>query len=260
MNSVETSKRLEKPKWTVGDFVGLIGGLAGLVGAIAGILAWLEAKESRRISNDALIVSQKTYDRAAGKVKASFVVEKITMAAGEIPKEFIVHSRFSNGQQLRLTSLEQMRNLSPYITVRNIGEEPIDEIRLAVDLFSHHLPANDDDLKRWDVLIPLRIHYGDKEDIQLGRKLLPGHAATISLPRYLVPSMLKFQSNARGSNCNQGMFSVSCYAKILGTTAFDDAEKNGRTSFECEWEPKGFSEEKCKKFIADAATEPHISK
>src|SRR5438132_5449355 len=74
---------------------------------------------SCRISNDVLVVSQKTYDRSAGKVKARFVIEKITMSAREIPKEFIVHSRFSNGQQLRLTSLGQMRNLSPYATVRN---------------------------------------------------------------------------------------------------------------------------------------------
>jgi hypothetical protein len=258
-------------KWTIADRIGLVGGLAGLVGGVAGILSFVvtcrmldeSAKSSRvatdslKVTTDSLKVATESLNRAAGKVKAKFAVESPGILTSDIPKDFWVHSSWSNGTQLRYSSLEQMRNLRQFISIRNTGEEPIEDIRIVVKLFNTQL-IPDEQMKRWDTLMPLITQYSERDDCHLSRKLQPGKVATIQLARYFLAPMLKYQSEAPDSKSHQGMFLISCFAKIPGATSFDEAEKDGRISFLFEWDPKGFPEDKSKKFIADCRDEISI--
>jgi len=116
-------------RWTAGDLVGLVGGITGVVGAFIAILSWLEARESRKIAADAQALSQKSFERSAGKGGAKFTVVSFSPTVDEIPQRLKFRSPFGT-DEVRLESLDQLIGLNPCLTVQNIGDEVIEALRV----------------------------------------------------------------------------------------------------------------------------------
>jgi hypothetical protein len=236
-------------KWSVGDIVGLVGGMAGIVGVIVGVLAWLAAKESNRIAAEAQAVSQKTYDRAAGKIPARLVVEGFGPPYGEIPAEMKFQSPLGV-EAVRLKSLDSLRELNPRLVVRNAGDEVIEALRVETRLSFLGLrdPSRPGE-KQWGARKAWTFNRGEREDLVLSKKLLPGQTATIPLVRGMTLQMLQGQTGGFEESDRYGQFEVRCYARIVGATAFDESEREATIVISLVWQPNGFPEDQCKKFL-----------
>lgn len=89
----------------------------------------------------------------------------------------------------------------------------------------------------------------EREDHQLGKKLMPGQRATIPVARGLVSQMLQAQAADRAAKDHYGGFEIKCYGRIVGLTSFDGAEQDAIVVMNFVWLPTGFTDDKCKKFL-----------
>jgi hypothetical protein len=235
---------------SIGDVIGLIGGLAGLIGGIVSVLAWMEARESRKIAAEAQVLSQRTYDRAAGKVTAKLAVEAVSPAYEQISQRFKFRSPLGT-DEVRVTSLEQLHSLSPRITVKNVGDEAIEGIRVETKLVLAAFPgAGPTPDKQWATISPWTLlKESEQEDFTPSKKLLPGQTTTVPFLRGLVAQMIQAQAIDHTPNDHYGRIEIKYYGRLVGATSYDEGVRGATILMKFVWAPEGFSDEKCKAFL-----------
>ena len=236
-------------RWTLGDYVGLVGGVIGIVGAITGLLGWNEAKESRKIAAEAQVLSQKTYDRAAGRIGAKFTLLGVKPEQRDIPAAF----KFNLGElqdEIRVRSLDQLGTLNPRLEIENTGDEAIESIRVETrfDLLGVRFEGNPKE-REWGFHKEWRVAHVVMDEYPLGRKLMPKERASVPMIRGLLTQMLKIQQPDTADKDHYGRFEINCFGRIVGATAFDDGYREPRIYIRFAWIPKGFNAEECKKFL-----------
>lgn len=244
----------QRSQWTTGDYVGLIGGLAGVASGIIAYFSWQEAKESRKIAGEAQTLSQKTYDRAAGRVGAKFVVERVEPTFDDVPRDLKVRSPLKT-EEVRLGSLADLRRVNVRVILRNVGDEAIEALRVEtkLSLVAFHVPNLGE--KEWVALRPWVLKNADRDDIAPGRKIMPGQRVAVQIARGLLPQLLHAQSNGPRDKDHFGQCEIRFYGRLVGTSGFDDAERQAVVMMNFIWDPRGFPAEECKKFLADTQTE-----
>lgn len=234
--------------WTTGDYVGLGGGAIALFGLVVAILAWTEARESRKIAAEAQTLSQKSYDRASGKVGAKFAIVGFSPPPDKLPDP--IKYRVSGQDEVRLSSLPHLRLMSPRVRLKNTGEEPIDAVRLETktELVGVEFGGKIAE-KEFGMMAAWRHGHVETEDIPFGRKLLPGETASVPLTRGLLSQMMRLHAPEAADKNNFVRFDVRCYGRVVGATAFDNADGGARSAIRFVWVPNGFPEDEIKKFL-----------
>lgn len=246
--------------WTLGDWVGLVGGLIGIASLVISVLSWHEARQSRKVAEDSFAVSQKSYDRAAGKIAAKIVIKEALPTYKDVPERLKPKSQIADLLgTIRVGSLSDLRQLDPRAVLHNAGDEIVDAIRIETKapLVSFHYPENPKE-RQFAALRPWVLKPPDRDEPPLTRNLRKGDEIAVTLARPLVSQLLAAQANAPpGKDCI-GRFEVRAFGRVVGATSFDGDESTATLVLGFIWDPKGFPEDECKRYLEGNAVRAEI--
>jgi hypothetical protein len=140
-------------------------------------------------------------------------------------------------------------NLNECVILRNVGDEPIEAIRVTV---SYAGGFNEKDvfkvvgLDQPPIVTEQQVH---KEDHILDQKMTKGEVALIPLTKGMLHQMLQAQKDRAKDVERFGVFRVRSSAKIVGASSFDGIYDDKELTLRLLWLPSGFDEEQCTKLI-----------
>jgi hypothetical protein len=239
----------EPVRWTADRYVALFGGIAGLLSVAFMALAWKEAREQRVIMAEGQDLNQKIFDRAAGKVQARLRFEDYKPRLEELPEARKIRGK-EHFEAVRVKSLDDLIDLNPRISVRNVGSEPIDVLRVETQFTVGGWSCGEDTFRLVEGG-PWMLKEAEQEDHPLTKKLLPGQRADVSIAHGLVAQMLAAQMPSQLGQEHLGRFHVKCYARLVGASAFDEAERSATLRLVLHWVPAQLPPDKCKHFLAN---------
>jgi hypothetical protein len=192
-------------RWTTAEMIGCI---TGIVGAVVAGLSWVESKESRKIAGDAQQLSQRTYDRFAGKILPVISVR-------------------GDGNALVLQNLADLKAGRIGIFVKNVGTEPVDLIRTNVVTSAAWLlraGPNEPSL-----MVP-QTDEVESFDQKLLTTLQPEDERWVDLKRQIVSRLLKLRVEQPRKFGVFVIFNVDCYGRLVGqeTPSANPDPKGGR--------------------------------
>ena len=113
---------------TIGSFV-LNVFLAGFA-----FLSWNASDNSARSAAEANALTKQAQDRAAGKVRAQFALIDEQKKEPNRLKDFMRKQDGYDNKVFRIENVEELIRWMPYVVVRNTGTDPIDAIKIDIDL------------------------------------------------------------------------------------------------------------------------------
>lgn len=164
---------------------------------------------------------------------------------------------------IRFTSLNQIRSLKPQLVITNTGTEVIEAVRIEQRLIFLGFQGKDRrEEKPWASVAPWALRQSQREEPILSRKIEPGQSAAISLTNGLVTQMMYAAIDSAGpvSRDHYGRFEIKCFARTAGTTTFDDADRFATVMMSFVWVPNGFGRAECEKFLHQHPTVVKISR
>ncbi len=231
--------------WKLASVFTVTMGFCGGLGGIAGVASLFYSKEAQRTAAEALIISQKTYDREAGKVLA-----KLTVRGGDSQIPALLEFGKS-GDAVRLTKPQHLQMMNPRMIVENTGDEPIEAIKLEckVRLFASKF-FKSQPIDEFQALSNWRHETLIAEECPLIGKLNPGDRAVVPVSRVILNQMARVQDPTLPETNHHGIFEVRCHGRLVNATSFDPAvaDANG-IPVDLIWVPKGFTDEEVKRFL-----------
>jgi hypothetical protein len=180
------------------DCVRLIGeilvAIAAAAGVGIGIFSCIEAREARKISEKALSVSAMTYDRAAGKI-------------------FPVISVRGHTPALELGTLDQLAKANLGVYVKNIGDEPIDLVR--VNLLTSSAWSSAEQLGGYSIYQPQNDEW-QTYDRKLNAVLHTGQEIWVDLKKELAMRLQGIRYDPSKRVDLFVIFRVECLGRLVG--------------------------------------------
>lgn len=221
-------------KWMVGTNVALAAVAAGAL-----FVAFQQTQSAREAN-----------DRTAGRIGARLEIVRVEPHPTEAQQFFDkVFPDDGKGERVfapHFRDVEQLLLFNPRLVVRNTGSEIVEALRLETQrdflfLIDPQKPGGG-----WaDKLVAETC---EREELTLSRKLHPGETAIVPVGKGLLKSML--DSNSKHADWKQcGKFTFACYARAVGQTGYDGADRNEVAMGSVVWYPSGFTDEKSKKHL-----------
>jgi hypothetical protein len=236
---VDRMTTTDKLQWA-GILVSVIVGVGSLV------VAW-QAKEFSRAQAEA---AKEANARTSGRTPAKMVLEASLPDSASLPDEVRKPIFGTKLTTFYADTPEKLISLNHRIVLRNVGEEPIEAIKVTV-AYDRGFTAKDmfnliggDGTN--DPVITEQLH---KEEVVLDQKLSNNEVAIIPLTKGLLHQMLQGQRGQTPDAERYGEFVVKSYARIAGSSSFDGLVDEKYLRVRLLWMPKGFAEEKVGKMI-----------
>lgn len=220
----------------------------GRLGMVMGGVSLVVATLSLVVSFQQGQVSKEANDRAAGRIVPRFEIVKLVPHPDKLRPLFQpVHP--ADGTSLaHFRHVDDLLSFDPSLVVRNTGDEQIDSIRvetqeLRVTLIEAGVPA-----ERVPTFRPLLspVH---REDYTLSERFKPGQTATVPVSRPLLRALLQAQVQPDSDVKHAGLFEIRCFARCVGGTVYERADRNEGNHVDFCWYPKGFKEDGCKRYL-----------
>ncbi len=205
------------------------------------------------------ITSNRNYNRLSGKVRAKVELVGALPKQEDVPPHLIEVSDIFETPELTLHEPDDFFRLRPLVVLKNVGDEPISEIRLETRLAMSFIDARG---VAMDQVRPTPWAYEDatRDEYVLGEKLMPGKSVAVSITKGLLKQMIQLQANDQPDKWHYAQFDIQCMAKLVNGVAFDGAEEEGRYRVKFRWKPAGFPEDKCKAMLEKLKHVPIIEK
>jgi len=249
--------------WSLVNVISVFGGVGGLLGGIVGVIGMYYSREALEVSRrgqdtalaaqktsaEAMALSQKSYDRDAGKVTAKLKVLEGLLADGFIPEPLMYH--ISGSEVVRLQKPQHMQMLNPRMVIENTGDEPIDAVRLECNVpFFASKFFKSEPLAEFKALRSWRNDQLTTEDYLLPGKLNTGDRAVVPVSRVILTQLARIQDPTLPDSNHHGVFEVKCYGRLVGGTAYDRADSSAYgIPVDLLWIPKGFSPDEVKRHL-----------
>jgi hypothetical protein len=217
-----------------------------LVGVGSLFVAW-QAKEISREQADA---AKEANARASGRIPAKVILEASLPDSTSLPKELRKPIFGTELTTFYADNPEKMIALNHRIVLRNVGDEPIEAIRITVaydrgftakDMFN--LIGRDGPN---DPIITEQLH---KEEVTLDQKLTKNEVVIVPLTKGLLHQMLQGQRGQTPDAERYGEFVVKSYGRIVGSSSYDGLLDEKYLRVRLLWMPKGFAEERVAKMV-----------
>jgi hypothetical protein len=197
--------------------------------------------------------TQQALDHASGDTFATLTVVEGTPPPKLIPRRLVAETFAGSATLLR--GVEDLLEYNPGITFRNDGSRSIDEIRIDTKMEEGKIEGSDapkgsPPAKSWV------LKQFDRRDFPLARKMLPGEAVNVQVLAGLLAQMIDSQDPARADKLHVARFNFYCYARLVGTEAFDNADRLAKASLFIAWWPRDFPKVKCQEVLREFATTP----
>jgi hypothetical protein len=173
-------------------------------------------------------------------------------AAGPGPEHFGKHMRtnaFGVPDWPYYKDLEAFISLPPKLAMNNIGDEPIEAIRLATTCFHFELDGKEKKvIPRPTVVVPLREE--EREEIALTEQWPTNSSIQVAAPRGVLAQMLQFSTVGDPDAVHKAMMQIQIAAKITGGPSFMKLSDERRYVWLIvSWTPRGFPQDKCREFL-----------
>jgi hypothetical protein len=227
----------------------------------ASVVAWLAlivAMTSGAGTIFNAITSRRNYDRAVGNIRAKLELVESLPGPRDVPPDLQKVSPITGQNELTLGQVEDFLRVNPRVVVKNVGDEPIDGIRVETRAVFSFIDMVGQPEARQKAPVPWVLDEVAREDYLLGEKLMPGKVAEIRITKGLLSQMAQLQARDREDRLHYARFQVRCMAKLVGGTAYDGAKDQKAFSFRIVWLPKGFSDAKCKKILEEFKPAPYV--
>jgi hypothetical protein len=222
-------------RWTWTTILSGLGSATSLVVSVVALFVSFQAKD----------VSQRTEDRASGKIKAKFEIVGVFPSDEKSLPAGIKKSDFGS---FSVDDPQSLIEWSPVIRIKNTGEYPIDSFRVEVQSWiQSRIP--DDNIPK------LRPIFGTSvsvlESPPFG-KLIPGQSALFSINKGLVEQMLKATPGKQWKDDKHyASFQLRTYCRIVGADSYDGPNRSEFPVLGLVWIPSQFTEDKIKLILED---------
>jgi hypothetical protein len=213
------------------------------VSAVAAIFAAFFALNQAQTAKEA-------NDRQSGRVVAKLQIVGVHPKAGEFPEllePFLKQMPETKSYCVREPG--QLLFLNPRIIVKNIGEEPIDSIRVETKFVWGLIDAIDKPVDQTRIKDPFVLRQAERDTYDLSRKFKKGEMLVMPFAKGLLGQMIQAQNPAKGEWKHSGRFEVRCFARMVGSTSFDGGDTDEFAQVTFWWYPNGFPEDKVKAMI-----------
>jgi len=214
--------------------------------AALGIALWAawSAQESAREAKEANA-------RASGRIPAKLVLEDVIPNSDTLPREMRANIFGLPLTTVYFRNVKMLADLNTRIVLKNIGEEPVDTIRVTVTYRKESGFSLADKVKRPDDLGPISTEQVHRDDHVLDKKMNKGDVAIIPVTKGLLSQMLQAQKGQKIPGERYGEFGIQCYGKPVGATSFDDLSDEKMVTLRALWWPTNFDTAECKKIIEE---------
>lgn len=202
--------------------------------------------------------SRKTYDRTSGQVRARIEVVATLPGPTQVPPQLQKVSPITKQNELTLGEVEDFFRVNPRVVLKNVGDEPIDAIRLETRSAFTFIDMLGEPEERQRQPTPWVLEEAARDDYPLTEKLKPGKSVEVGMIRGLLSQMAQLQARDREDRPHYARFEVRCLAKLVGATAYDGMDEYRVLAVRVVWYPKGFPDEKCKRLLAEFRPVPNV--
>ncbi len=230
-------------------------GIAAIVAIVVSILAAAFTYRQTELT-------EKAYGRQTGRITANVVAVDYTPKHDAFPTEVLKTLPGEPPEAKPVVIIDtpdRFLDLPFTLTVKNLGEEPVDAIRVEVRAVwdrrvdqaltkTRHFEARDIGLKQVSGF-----------DYSLSQKLVQGHSATVALSRGLLEQMIEVQPSSYPGDLAFGAFEVTAYGRLVGATTFDRGTPMNYVRFAYYWRISGFDKSACEKVVAKMQDAPVVN-
>jgi len=192
--------------------------------------------------------SNRNYDRLSGRTRAQLVRVAEIPKQADVPEEYLQKTPIFPEPVLTLSNVDDFFRLHQRVVFRNIGDEPIGEIRLETRLGFSFIDMVGEPEERMRMPTPWAYEDTTREDYVLGEKLFPQHFVEVSIVKGLLKQMSQLQAADRADRWHYGRFDIQCMAKLVNGVGFDSTNYS-KFVVNFRWKPAGFPEERCKEVL-----------
>lgn len=191
--------------------------------------------------------------RAAGAVTAQVEIAGIVASPKSVPKELIVNDRGAKDEKGKFVLRPHFKDLDtllrgkPVIVLNNVGEEPIEAIRIVTRLHTFEYEVLDRAVPKDDFGSVIREE--EREDFTLRQQWLPESSVRLSLVKGLLAQMMQIQNTGNENLVLKAILQVHVSAKISGGTIFGGNTDRQYIACRVSWLPSGFPTNRCREIL-----------
>jgi len=240
--------------------IGTMIGLSGPIIAIAGITYTHHQtaifKEQTEIFKGQLeeykaqtALATDTYERSTGRLTAEIEYASYNLTPDKFGKEMRTRA-FGRDNMPYLKDVETLLRHRPSVFINNVGEEPIEAIKIVTRLAENISIDSPDPLQlRLDDELGIVLREEEKEEIVLTKLWVPETAIYVPLVKGMLLQMLQIQSKKLPNAMHKVHFTITISAKITGSTVYSSGPVNIYPMVW--WMPTGFPIDKCQGILKD---------
>lgn len=218
-------------KWSVG------------VAITAAVVALLSAVFSAQQANTA----REQADRAAGRIVPRMEIVRMEPGPEKLRPAFQKVFPDSRQEMAHFDDPEALAVVNPGITVKNVGGENIESVRVEVVERAVWQVAPDSSSRTVPGFKPFpnKTH---REDYALSEIFKPGDIAFLPITRPLFKAVLQASISGRDVDKCLGEFEMRCYSKATGSPVFVRAEKDEMVGLAFCWRSAKFTDGSCQRY------------
>jgi hypothetical protein len=179
--------------------------------------------------------------RASGEITAEIEIASVVQAG---IKEFGKDKK-AEPPKMDFKDIDALLRLRPTVVLNNVGEEPIEAIRVVTNLFQIGLPTQPGDKA---IFHPM-LREEERDDIMLPEQWLPGKSVGISLVKGILGQMVQIQSKEKHAK-HFAWMQVRVSGKITNSTVFGRGGEGRVILCLVQWTPSGFPEGKAREVLS----------
>jgi hypothetical protein len=188
--------------------------------------------------------------RASGRLPARLVLEASVPDSDTLPRE-LRRPIFGTGlTTFYADAPEKLVGLNYRVVLRNVGDEPVEAVRLTVAYDRGFAERDRFQLVTADPLSgPVITEQLHREEHMLDQKVAKNEVIILPVTKGLLHQVLQGQRGQPPDAERYGEFVVRCYARAVGGAGFDGLADDKLLRVRLLWLPKGFNDEKVGKLI-----------
>jgi hypothetical protein len=202
-------------------------------------------KENRRIADEAKSLSQRTYDRAAGKVRAKFNIAFVRPIPEELPKDMVRIGPLGKTSVV-LRSPDWISKIEPRLQIHYVGDEPIDAVKVEARItFLCYKEKNGN----WQPVHQSEVQQFANEEPSVGKKINTQEFHNVPFGRAIVSLLMATPTQGREEQEHYAQVELRVFGRLVDGKAFDEAQEPAVRLLSYVWMPKDFKDSECKEFL-----------
>lgn len=190
-------------------------------------------------------------DRQAGRLEARIEITDLSPNIDDLPAAMVdtFAEKPLQWRAIYFRSIDDLFRVNPRITIKNVGTEPIEAIRVQTKMVMGIIDAVGLPESKSTNTTPWILREKEVEEYSLSQRLAPGMSASIPIARGLLGQMAQAQDPVKPERKHYGRFLIECYGKSVGSPSFNGFESQKAFVMPYMWLPTGFPEAKCKQAL-----------